>query len=164
MFFQRMLHLLSLCQAINITMSQEGEQICLVINPTANANSPAGLRVHQVLRGTAQELDEGIAEFLASMTLGVKSIQDQIAENEAKVQEQKSRLKDEAKSKSKATPNSKQVVAESSDKVEGDGEEEKDDDESIVSSTTQSSEKQITTPSSGNANESLIPDNLFGED
>lgn len=162
MFFQRMLHLLSLCQAINITMSQEGEQICLVIHPTANANSPAGLRVHQVLRGTAQELDEGIAEFLASMTLGVKSIQDQIAENEATVQAQKTRLKDDAKSKSKVTPNSKQAVAESSDNVEGE-EEEEEGDESKTSSTAQSSEKQITAPPITSGNDS-IPDNLFGED
>ena len=163
MFFQRMLPLLGLCQALNITMSKEGDQICLVINPTANANSPAGLRVPQVLRGTAQELDEGIAEFLASMTLGIKSIQDQIAENEATLQAEKARLRDVAKSKSKVTPNSKQAASES---LDNDEIEEKDevDAESNVPSIAESSGKQITAPANTNANESLIPANLFGDD
>lgn len=159
MFFQRMLPLLGLCQAINITMSQDGDLICLVINPTANANSPAGLRVPQVLRGTAQELDEGISEFLASLSLGIKSIQDQIAENEALIQAEKERLKDVAKSKEKVKPNTKQGKPESTD--------DDDEDENKVS-TGNSSESQSNISSSesspGSTETSLIPEDLFGGD
>lgn len=162
MFFQRMLPLLGLCQAVNITVSQEGNLISLVVTPMPNANSPTGLRVQQVLKGTAQEIDEGLAEFLASTTLGVKSIQDQLAENEANTQAEKKRLADSAKSKSKQSGKSAGGSATTSGSID-DGDESEENDGNTASNSSKP-ENVASTPMTASTTAELIPSNLFGDD
>lgn len=145
MFFQRMLPLLAQCKALNLTISLDGDRISVVTNPMPNSNSPDGLRVPQLLKGTAQELDEGMPEFLASLTLGVKSIQDQIAETEATIKSEKARIAEKAKAKVKQTSASAQTV-------------DKDDDQKKPSGNAAS----VTSGPSTDSND--IPADLFGDD
>lgn len=147
MFFERMLPLLAQCKALNLTISLEGDRISVVTNPMPNSNSPDGLRVPQLLKGTAQELDDGMPEFLASLTLGVKSIQDQIAENEALVKSEKARIAEQAKEKAKIKQPSVSVKPAESDDVQ-----------------MKPSGNAVSAISSPATDTNDIPADLFGED
>lgn len=161
MFFQKMLPLLAQCKSLTMTISMDGDNLRVVTMPVNNPGSFEGLRVTQLLCGTASELDEGMPEFLASATLGIKSIQDQLAQNEASMQAEKARITNSAKTKTKPASNKGTVVAQASAISPDEEEEDENDSKSDLQDDSAGSTSSVE--ESPNAS-SAIPDNLFGDE
>lgn len=165
MFFQKMLPLLAQCKSLTMTISMDGDNLRVVTLPVGNPGSFDGLRVPQLLCGTAAELDEGMPEFLASATLGIKSIQDQLAQNEASMQAEKARIANSAKTKAKPalTANKGAVVAQASSNSPDDDADAENENELKSDLHDGSTGNTSSLEQSPNAS-SAIPDNLFGDE
>lgn len=84
--------LLAQCKHLVLMLSLEGDKITVITQPKATAGAPAGLSNQMHLVGTAAELDAGFIEAVLSQTAEVKSIADQVAENQAKLEAEKKQL------------------------------------------------------------------------